>query len=150
MDVAYRSAKASDFRRCIEIRGMTRDNPVPAHVLTQMGITEQTWVPQIESGKIVGVVCEVEDRIVGYCNGDVTTGEILVVALLPAFENRGIGKELLARVSKMLFSAGSDTLWLAASPNPATRAYGFYRHIGWVPTGEYDTQGEEILVLEAT
>jgi ribosomal protein S18 acetylase RimI-like enzyme len=105
MDLEYRRAKTSDFRRCIEIRGMTRDNPVPEHILNQMGVNEKSWLPQIENGKIVGVVCEIENHIIGYCNEDVTTGEILVIALWPEFENRGIGKELLARVSNMLFSS---------------------------------------------
>jgi ribosomal protein S18 acetylase RimI-like enzyme len=146
MNVKYRKATASDFRRCIEIRGKTRDNPVPERVLNEFGINEETWTPQVESGKIIGVVCESENLVVGYCNGDVTTGEVLVLALLPEFENQGIGKELLARVSDILYSSGLEKLWLAAPPDPGFRAYGFYRHIGWTPTGGYDKNGDEILV----
>jgi hypothetical protein len=37
--------------------------------------------------------------------------------------------------------------WLGASRNPATRAYGFYRALGWRPTGETDRHGDEVLVL---
>jgi hypothetical protein len=39
-------------------------------------------------------------------------------------------------------------VWLAANPDPAGRAHGFYRALGWRPTGEMQHGGDEILVLE--
>ena len=47
MKIEFRDVKAQDFKRCIEIRGMTRDNPVPAEILKEVGVTEETWVPLI-------------------------------------------------------------------------------------------------------
>ena len=40
-----------------------------------------------------------------------------------------------------------ESLWLAADPDPATRAHGFYRSGGWRPTGQLDARGDEILQL---
>jgi GNAT superfamily N-acetyltransferase len=99
----------------------------------------------MESGRITGVVCEDERVVFGYCNGDLETGEVLVLAILPEYENLGIGKELLARVSDILFASGLTRIRLAATPDPGMRAHGFYRHLGWTPTGNYDKNGDEIL-----
>lgn len=57
------------------------------------------------------------------------------------------GKTLLSLVVEWLYSFNPARVWLGASPNPDTRAYGFYRALGWRPTGETDARGDEILVL---
>ena len=69
----------------------------------------------------------------------------LVVAVSPDFEGKGIGKKLLHSVVKSLQSRGCARLWLAASPDPGVRSHGFYRHLGWQPTGQTDANGDEIL-----
>jgi ribosomal protein S18 acetylase RimI-like enzyme len=75
------------------------------------------------------------------------TGEIQVVAILPAFEKRGIGRELLDRTSKELAKLGHARLFLGCSPDPASRSYGFYRRLGWRSTGTFDQYGDEILEI---
>ena len=150
MKIELRDVKAQDFKRCIEIRGMTRDNPVPAEILKEFGVTEEAWVPLIRDKSVVGVVAESKDEVVGFCSGDVNTGEVLVLALLPEYEGHGLGKNMLELVSDKLFSFGMDKLWLAASPNPEIRAHGFYRYLGWVPTGVIDTNGDEVLEYKKT
>ena len=83
--------------------------------------------------------------MVGYCFGSRSTGEIVVLALLPAFEGRGIGKELLRRMSRELEALGHQRLFLGCSADPQSRSYGFYRHLGWRSTGAFDGNGDEIL-----
>jgi len=68
-------------------------------------------------------------------------------ALLPDFENLGIGRELLDRTSKELAKLGHARLFLGCSPDPRSRSYGFYRHLGWRSTGTYDQYGDEILEI---
>lgn len=148
MKIRFRDVRVSDFDRCIDIRGMTNDNPLPANILKEIGVTREAWAPLIENGGIVGVVAEAEEGVVGYCSGDAKTGEVLVIALLPAYEGRGLGKTMLAQVAEKLFSLGMGKLWLAASPDPAIRAHGFYRHLGWLPTGRIDRNGDEVLEYE--
>jgi ribosomal protein S18 acetylase RimI-like enzyme len=150
MKIEFRDAKAEDFGRCIEIRGMTRDNSIPAEILEEYGITEETWTPLIKNGSIVGVVSEAPDGVVGFCNGDVNTGEVLAVAVLPEYEGRGLGKSMLSLVTDKLFSVGLEKLWLAAPSDPQFRAHGFYRHLGWIPTGVYDEYGDEVLEYKKT
>ena len=83
----------------------------------------------------------------GYCFGDRGTGEVVVLALLPPFERQGIGKELLRRVVQDLVTAGHASLFLGCSDDPASRSHGFYRHLGWRPTGAMDANGDEILAF---
>ena len=145
MKIEFRDVKAQDFKRCIEIRGMTKDNPIPEEILKEFGVTEEVWVPLIRDKSIVGVVAESNGEVVGFCNGDVNTGEVLVLALLPEYEGHGFGKKMLELVSDKLFSIDIDKLWLAADPDPEIRAHGFYRYLGWVPTGVIDENGDEVL-----
>lgn len=147
MKLNFRPTISKDFAACVKVRAATRDNPVPEQVLASLGITAETWGPLFDSGDIIGRVCEDASGIVGFCSGDAKTGEILVLAVLPDYEGLGAGKALLSKVVSQLAKLGFDRLWLAASPDPATRAHGFYRHCGWRPTGERDDRGDEILEL---
>jgi ribosomal protein S18 acetylase RimI-like enzyme len=150
MKIEFRDLKTQDFERCIEIRGMTRDNPIPAEVLKEFGVTKEAWIPLVKDKRIVGVVAEYNDEVIGFSSGDVNTGEVLVLALLPEYEGRGLGKNLLVLTADKLFSFGMEKLWLAASPNPEIRAHGFYRHLGWVPTGVIDKNRDEVLEYNRT
>jgi ribosomal protein S18 acetylase RimI-like enzyme len=117
--------------------------------LAQLGITPQSSAADLSSGKTLGSVCTHDNRIVGFCTGDVHEGEILVLAVLPDYEGHGIGKRLLSRVIDRLHAAGARQIWLAASADPTVRAHGFYRVLGWRPTGRRMANGDEILVLHS-
>lgn len=147
MSLKYRSATPGDAAECVAVRGRTRENAISAERLGSVGITAQSWREDIRSGALPGHVCVSEGRVVGYCFGAVKTGEVVVLALLPDFENRGIGRELLSRVIGELVSHGRSRLFLGCSPDPESRSYGFYRRLGWHPTGNFDKYGDEILEL---
>lgn len=148
-EILYHKTLSSDFKQCIEVRSQTRQNPVSEAQLAEYGITAESQGPLFDDGTIVGFVAESENRIIGFCSGHTQTGEVLVLALLPEFENLGIGKKLLESVVHLLFDSGFKRLWLAASPDPAIRAHGFYRHLGWQFTGKEDDIGDQILALDA-
>ena len=99
----------------------------------------------MEHGTYIGMVAEDKGEVIAYCYGNTQTGEVLVLAVLPEYEERGVGKKLLFMVVEYLFSQGLTELWLAAGANSSIRAYGFYRHVGWSPTGTFDDNGDEIL-----
>jgi GNAT superfamily N-acetyltransferase len=143
----YRSAVFSDTPQVITLRGQTRENAITVSGLASIGITAESWGKRIEAGDLSGHVCAENGRIVGYCFGDKHTGEILVLALLPEYESRGIGRTLLSRVAEDLWSLGFKRLFLGCSRDPCSRSYGFYRHLGWRPTGAFDAHGDEILEL---
>ncbi len=143
----YRLAVPGDAHECLVLRGKTRQNPASEELLRSIGITPESWAENIRSGALPGHVCLVDEDIVGFCFGMRETGEIQVLAVLPDFENLGIGRELLNRTSKELAKLGHTRLFLGCSPDPESRSYGFYRHLGWRSTGTYDQYGDEILEM---
>lgn len=64
--------------------------------------------------------------------GNQQTGEMWVIAVLPDYENRGVGRRLLTLVEDWLWSTGWKALWLTTAPDENFRAVGFYRRLGWV------------------
>jgi len=145
----FRHAVSSDVGKCVEVRGQTRENALSVAELEDLGITAESWGAAVEAGRLSGLLCLVEGQIVGYCFGDTLTGEIVVLAMLPAYEGRGIGKLLLTAIVQELQSAGFKRLYLGCSCEPTCRSYGFYRHLGWKSTGTYDKSGDEILQYTA-
>lgn len=136
-----------DAAACLRVRGKTRENAASEEWLRAIGITTESWADNIRTGALPGHVCLVDRRIVGFCFGLRETGEIQVIALLPAYENRGIGRTLLERTSKDLAKLGHTRLFLSCNPDPASRSHGFYRRLGWTSTGEFDQHGDEILEM---
>ena len=120
-NLKYRPALPEDAAECVVVRGRTRQNAASEEWLRSIGITSESWGQNIRSGALPGHVCIVDGKIVGFCFGVRETGEIQVIALLPAFEKRGIGRELLDRTSKELAKLGHARLFLGCSPDPASR-----------------------------
>ena len=143
----YRPALPGDVNECLVVRGRTRQNPASEELLRSIGITSESWAENIRSGALPGHVCIAKGNIVGFCFGMRETGEIQVLAILPDFENLGIGRELLDMTSKELAKLGHARLFLGCSPDPRSRSYGFYRHLGWRSTGTFDQYGDEILEI---
>lgn len=141
----YRPAVSSDAEECVELRGKTRENAISASSLAELGITATTWGSSIETGQLPGRVCTVNGKIVAYCFGDSGSGEIVVLAVLPQYESRGIGSALLSVVMEQLRTLGHKRLFLGCSSNTAHRSHGFYRHLGWTPTGLFDDNDDEVL-----
>jgi ribosomal protein S18 acetylase RimI-like enzyme len=147
MNVIFRKVCEPDIDELLNVRAATRENALSRDQLAQMGITPASIAESMAGGTAQGWVCASESRIVGFCMGDSDKGEVLVLAVLPDYERQGIGTALLSLVVEWLRSFNPTRIWLGASSNPATRAYGFYRALGWQPIGETDTHGDEILVL---
>lgn len=145
MPITYRQAIPEDTSACLDLRGRTRENAFSVDELEALGITLESWRAGIADGSLPGYVALVDGELAGYCFGDRDTGEIAVLALLPAYEGLGIGKALLARMVEEFKGLGFQRLFLGCSPDPRVRSHGFYRHLGWKPTGAFDAAGDEVL-----
>jgi GNAT superfamily N-acetyltransferase len=147
MALSFRPAAPADIAACVDLRGRTRENAVSAQRLAVVGITVASWANDVETGALSGFVCTEGDRIAGYCFGDIASGEVVVLALLPEYESQGAGRRLLSLVVDRLSAAGHERLFLGCSADPKTRSHGFYRHLGWCSTGTFDRFNDEILEL---
>ena len=147
-DLVIRETRESDIGSLFDVRARTRENPISRERLARMGITPASTAAALRSGAEAGWVCVDGTEVIGFCGVDAAGGEVLVLAVLPAYEGRGVGRRLLAHAAGWLRARGAGRIWLAASPDPAVRAHGFYRAQGWRPTGERQANGDEILVLD--
>jgi GNAT superfamily N-acetyltransferase len=148
MELIFRETQAGDIESMFSVRARTRQNPISREKLASYGITAETSAADMANGRVKGWACFDGLSLIGFCNADASTGEVLVLAVLPDYEGQGIGSRLLALASEWLCSMGFTKLWLAASPNPNIRAYGFYRSLGWRPNGTTLENGDQVLVYE--
>jgi GNAT superfamily N-acetyltransferase len=119
----------------------TRDYIAP----TPEGFLPSAIASEFQSERIKVWECRDNARVVGRCVASLQAGEILFVGVLPNYEDLGIGKSLLASACQWLRANGASRVWLQTFPDPGLRSYGFYRAVGWRPTGERTEDGDEIL-----
>lgn len=145
MNFVFRETAQTDIETLFEIRASTRENPMSREDLAAMGITPASIIAALRSGALKSWVCLDGESIVGFCSA-AHGGEVTVLAVLPAYEGKGVGSSLLAHAVEWLRSRSNGRVWLAASSDPTCRAHGFYRSQGWEATGTRQSNGDEILV----
>ena len=136
MTLSFREMQVEDLWAAFELRVSTRENAVTMEELQEdYGITPAS-LAEAMAGDVKGWLCEEKGLVVGFAMGDRSNGEVQVVAVRPSHENRGIGKRLLGLVQIWLHEQGHQEIWLLSNPDSGVRAHGFYRKLGWQPTGE--------------
>jgi GNAT superfamily N-acetyltransferase len=145
-ELIYRRMEKHDIPATLEVRLSTIENAVTLEEMKRdYGVTP-AGIATAMDGDLAGWLCEEKGEVLGFAMGDRTSGEVLVVAVRPHAEQRGIGSAVLRRVTEWLFDLGHQRVWLLSNPDPAVRAHGFYRQLGWQPTGER-RGGDEVLEL---
>ncbi len=94
-----------------------------------------------------GWVCELNGTITGFAIVDLKENNVWALFVDPAYENKGIGKELHRLMLDWYFSQGKESIWLGTAPN--TRAELFYRKNGWKEIGTHG-KGEIRFEMTAT
>lgn len=140
-----RELNKSDIDEILTVRSSTIENHFSLNDLADIGITNQSVSDWLD-GSIKGWVCEIKGKIVGFTMGDSETGEILVIAIYPDYEKLGIGKKLMTHIQNWLWSFGHSFLWLWSNPDHSVRAHGFYRKLGWEPTGDTEGNNEKLIL----
>lgn len=135
----FRQIVDADIPSLFAVRSTTRENTLSREDLATLGITEASVCLMMASTHR-GWLCEADGRVVGFSIGNCETGELWVVAVLPEYEGRGIGRKLISLVEEWLWSCGWKEAWLTTDPNTHLRAYGFYRTQGWLDAGTRDGQ----------
>jgi ribosomal protein S18 acetylase RimI-like enzyme len=142
---SIRPAQLADIDATFDVRGATRQSAIPRERLAQLGITPASVAEAMRGDTYRSWLCEADGAIVGFCNADAATGEVVVLAVRTGFEGTGIGRALLAAAVAYLQARQCPRIWLMAGADPALRSHGFYRGLGWRPTGRTDARGDEEL-----
>lgn len=128
--VRYRELTPEDLEEVFQVRIRTWHNPHGARELVGLGITPASVLEKMRTTHR-GWVALSGAQIVGFSMADRSDGELWVIAVLPEFEGRGIGRALLSQAEGWLGSCGWSEVWLTTDINESLRAVGFYRHLGW-------------------
>lgn len=64
-----------------------------------------------------GWICEIDNRIVGFSIVDLNDNNIWPLFIHPAFEDRGIGRQLHNKMLDWYFAQTEKTVWLGTSAN---------------------------------
>ena len=148
MSLAIRQMTPGDLPATFDVRLSTVENAITMERLEcDYGVTPESLADAM-TRDVKGWLCEDVDTAVGFAMGNVASAEVLVIAVRPEYEGRGVGQRVLARVGEWLLSAGHDEIWLLTTPDPALRAHGFYRNLGWRGTGKI-VRGDEVMVLRS-
>lgn len=136
----YREMEKSDIADCFKVRTSVHENSFSIEALRQAGITEESVAGMLLTSH-KGWVCESHGRIVGFSMGNKVTAEFWVVAVLPEYEGRGIGRNLMKLTQDwLLLDSGHGEIWLTTSPDTSSRAYALYVKLGWKDCGIENNQ----------
>ena len=99
----FRGIELADIASLFEVRVRTWHNERGAEELKELGITPDSVAVRLRETHR-GWLCESDGHVVGFAIGNRADGELWVIAVLPEFENRGIGRHLLSKVEDWLAS----------------------------------------------
>ena len=122
-----RPATPADVGAIFDIRTRVKENPLSREQLTEMGITDEAILEAMLAAPCLWIA-EVDGAPVGFSMADLEEASVFAMFILPGFEDRGIGRSLMARAEEALFDLHS-TIWLETSAE--SRAFGFYQKLGW-------------------
>lgn len=93
MPADIRAALLSDIPAIFRVRTSVRVNHLSIEQLSQMGITAEAVAEMIAASPSAWVAV-VDDEVVGFSMIDIDDASLFAAFVLPAFEGRGLGKQL--------------------------------------------------------
>lgn len=139
MCFSFRKITAPDIDQLFAVRSGVHENPFSIEALAEQGITVKSVTKSLGRSHD-GYLCESAGRVVGFAMADLKAGEVWVIAVLPEYERRGIGRQLLRLTEELLWSAGHASIWLWTGADRGTRAFRLYVSSGWVESELKDHQ----------
>lgn len=138
MSVRTRMATVEDVESLFEIRTSVTQNHLSREQMDALGITPQVLSSAINEGPCVWIA-EVDERPVAFSMIDRDEGEVFAMFVRPAYENRGLGRLLMAAAEAELFRA-HERIFLVTDGRQEIRANGFYQRLGWTVVSRVDAQ----------
>lgn len=129
MSTVIRVATVDDIEHLFDVRTCVSQNHLSREQMDVLGITPQVLAEAIQDGPCVWVA-ELDGATVAFSMVDQAQGEVFAMFVRPHYENRGLGRLLMAVAEAALFER-HDTIFLVTDGRDEVRANGFYRRLGW-------------------
>lgn len=142
-----RTATPTDVETLFEIRCSVNENFQSRSELQSIGVDTASVSDMLASEDYFSIIAESKDKAVGFAMAQISEAYVFACFVRPEFEGQGAGRRLLEAVETKLAEAGVKQAWLSTDANPAYRARGFYRRLGWREAGQAD-DGEIRLVKD--
>jgi len=104
--VSIRPITSADIAALSRVRPRTRENALTIDELRALDITPESVATGLESSTSGWLWETSANEVVGFCMADCSTGELLVIALLPEYEGLEIGGQLMQHAEAWLTQAG--------------------------------------------
>lgn len=130
-----------------DIRTSVRENHLSMEDLASRGVTPASVRAMIDHGEGAWIA-EIDDVAAAFAMATRGDRNVFAMFVRPGYEGRGLGRALMAEAEAWLFAHGDDDIWLTTDRDPAIRAHGFYRRLGWRDDG-VDAHGEVRYVKRA-
>ena len=129
--VDVRIATAADVGAMFELRTSVRENHLSLEQMADLGITPVS-LPALLEGDGRGWVARQGDTLLAFATADAEQASVFAMFVRPGHEGHGLGRRLMTEAEQWLRSRGCREAWLLTDADPHVRAYGFYRHLGWI------------------
>ena len=104
----YRKATTDDIPQIQIVRNSVKENQ-----LSDPNLITDELVKKFITERGTGLVCEIDDTIVGFSIVDFIENNVWALFLLPEHEGKGIGKKLHQLMLDEYFSKTQKTIWLS-------------------------------------
>ncbi|AMC34434.1 GNAT family N-acetyltransferase [Janthinobacterium sp. B9-8] len=132
----FRLATQDDIPALSRIRLSVKENTLSDPTLISTAMYEQFL---LHEGK--GWLCEIAGKTTGFAIAAYPDHSIWALFVLPEYEGRGVGTQLLNLATDHLFTQGASEIKLSTTPH--TRADRFYAQQGW----QRGNEGKEVAYL---
>lgn len=136
MQTIIRVATQDDVDTLFAIRTSVLQNHLSREQMADLGITPEALSDSIREAQCVWIA-EVDGQPAAFSMVDLAEGEVFAMFVRPSYENRGLGRQLMAVAETALFKL-HETLFLITDGRDEIRANGFYRRLGWSVVGRVD------------
>ena len=123
MSVLIRVATVGDVDSLFAIRTSVAQNHLSREQMAALGITPQVLTQAIRDSDCVWIA-DVEGQPVAFTMIDQAEGELFALFVRPGYENRGLGRQLMAVAETALF-ARHERIFLITDGRDLIRANGF-------------------------
>lgn len=131
-----RLATKADVETLFEIRTDVRENNMTREALAAIGVTPRNVAQMLRTDSRAWLA-DWQGQPAAFAMADASRGTVFALFVRRGFEERGLGRALLAEAAAWLFSRGWDEIWLTTGAD-APGANAFYRRVGWREDGVAD------------